>query len=77
MPRPVRGDGSHGLTEPEPEPKRTMVRRQRWLCPEQWAAVVVVGAAMRLLWLPVSGGGPRCRYGSRNDGLTSLHPRSD
>jgi hypothetical protein len=38
-------DGSHGLTEPELEPKRAMFRRQRWLCPERWAAVVV-GAAM-------------------------------
>ena len=57
------------MTEPEPEPKRAMVRRQRWLCPEQWAAVVVVRAAMVawILWLPVSGGsgrggGPGRRY---------------
>ncbi len=74
------------MTEPEPEPKRAMVRQQRLLCPVEWAAVVVVvvGVAMVAgrLWLPVSGvsgrgGGPGHRYGSRNDGLTSLHPRSD
>jgi hypothetical protein len=28
------GDGGHGLTEPEPEPKKVMVWRQRWLCPK-------------------------------------------
>ncbi len=39
------GDGGHGLTEPEPEPKRAMVRRQRRLCPERRAAAVV-GVAM-------------------------------
>ncbi len=33
------------MTEPEPEPKRVMVRRQRRLCPERWAAAVV-GVAM-------------------------------
>jgi hypothetical protein len=27
-------DGGHGLTEPELEPKRAIVWRQRWLCPE-------------------------------------------
>jgi hypothetical protein len=39
------GDGGHGLTEPESEPKKAMVRRQWWLCPEQWVAVLV-GAAI-------------------------------
>ncbi len=32
------------MTKPEPEPKRAMVRRQRRLCPERWAAVVAVAA---------------------------------
>ncbi len=26
------GDGGHGLTEPGPEPKRAVVRRQQWRC---------------------------------------------
>ncbi len=33
------------MTESEPKPKRAMVRRQRRLCPERWAAAMV-GAAM-------------------------------
>jgi hypothetical protein len=36
-------DGGHGLTEPEPEPKRAMAQWQRWLCPlsspERWGSV--------------------------------------
>ncbi len=32
------------MTEPEPEPKREMVQRQRRLCPERWAAAVVWAA---------------------------------
>jgi hypothetical protein len=36
-PRPVTqwvGDGSHGLTEPDPEPKRAVIRRRQ--CPVWW-----------------------------------------
>jgi hypothetical protein len=38
------GNGGHGLTEPEPEPKRAMIRRQRRLYPERWAAVMMEAA---------------------------------
>ena len=40
------GDGGHGLTEPEPEPKRALVHWQRRLCPGRWAAVVAAAAVV-------------------------------
>ncbi len=56
------GDGGHGLTELEPEPKRAMVRRQRRLCPERWAAAVVGLAVVGWQWW--------------HGGVGAVHPRS-